>query len=126
MQSNLTLPVNFADTIKPTIAINSPTANQKMTTALANVKGTASDNWGVGSVQYQLNSGAWGRATSTSRWTNWMVVLPLIAGTNLIKADAMDLGETPRRDRGVEQHLQPGPWLEFSATKGKQRLSIEP
>jgi TM2 domain-containing membrane protein YozV len=92
MQSNLTLQVNFADVTKPTITITSPTAGQKMTDALANVKGTASDNWGVGSVQYQLNGGAWGLATSTNGWTNWTAVLPLTAGTNVIKAYAVDLG----------------------------------
>ena len=92
MQSNLTLQVNFADVTKPTITITSPTAGQKMTNALANVKGTASDNWRVGSVQYQLNGGAWGLATSTNGWTNWTAVLPLKAGTNVIKAYAVDLG----------------------------------
>jgi hypothetical protein len=92
MQSNLTLQVNFADVTKPTITITSPTAGQKMTNALANVKGTALDNWGVGSVQYQLNGGAWGLATSTNGWTNWTAVLPLTAGTNIIRAYAVDLG----------------------------------
>jgi hypothetical protein len=92
MQSNLTLQVNFADVTKPTNTITSPTAGQKMTNALANVKGTARDNWRVGSVQCQLNGGAWGLATSTNGWTNWTAVLPLIAGTNVIKAYAVDLG----------------------------------
>ena len=91
MQSNLTLQVNFVDTNRPVLAITSPTAGQKMTNALANVKGTASDNWRVASVQYQLNSGAWGLAMSTNGWTNWTVVLPLRAGTNVIKAYAVDL-----------------------------------
>jgi Bacterial Ig domain len=77
---------------KPTITITSPTAGQKMTNALANMKGTASDNWRVGSVQYQLNGGAWGLATSTNGWTNWTAVLPLVAGTNVIKAFAVDMG----------------------------------
>jgi hypothetical protein len=92
MQSNLTLQVNFADVTKPTITISSPTAGQKMTNAVANVRGTASDNWRVGSVQYQLNGGAWGLATSANGWTNWTAVLPLTAGTNVIKAYAVDLG----------------------------------
>jgi hypothetical protein len=91
MQSNLTLQVNFADVTKPTITITSPTAGQKMTNALANLNGTAFDNWGIGSVQYQLNGGAWGLATSTNAWTNWAAVLPLTAGTNVIKAYAVDL-----------------------------------
>jgi hypothetical protein len=63
-----------------------------MTNAVANVRGTASDNWRVGSVQYQLNGGAWGLATSANGWTNWTAVLPLTAGTNVIKAYAVDLG----------------------------------
>ena len=92
MQSNLTLQANFADVTKPTITITSPTAGQKMTNAVANVKGTASDNWGIGGVQYQLNGGGWGLATSTNGWTNWTAVLPLTAGTNVIKAYAVDLG----------------------------------
>jgi hypothetical protein len=92
MQSNLTLQVNFADVTKPTISITSPTAGQKMTNALANVTGTASDNWGVGSVQYQVNDGAWGLAMSTNGWTNWAALLPMTAGTNVIKAYALDLG----------------------------------
>ena len=82
----------IVDTTKPTLAITAPTAGQKMTNALANVKGTALDNWGVGSVQYQLNGGGWGLATSTNGWTNWTAVLPLTAGTNVIKAYAVDLG----------------------------------
>jgi hypothetical protein len=92
MQSNLTLQVNFADMKKPTITITSPTAGQKMTNALASVKGTASDNWGIGSVVYQLNGGAWGLARSTNGWTNWTAALALTAGTNVIKAYAVDLG----------------------------------
>ena len=92
MQSNLTLQVNFADATMPTITITTPTAGQKMTNALASVKGTASDNWGIASVLYQLNGGAWGLATSTNGWTNWTAVLPLTAGTNVIKVYAVDLG----------------------------------
>ena len=92
MESNLTLQANFADVTKPTITITSPTAGQKMTTPLANVKGTAGDNWGVRSVQYQLNNGGWSLAASTNGWTNWTVLLPLKAGTNVIKAYAVDLG----------------------------------
>ena len=92
MQTNLTLRVNFVETNKPIVTITSPTAGQKMTNALANVKGTASDKWQVSGVLYQLNSGAWGLATSTNGWTNWTVVLPLMAGTNVIKAYAVNLG----------------------------------
>jgi hypothetical protein len=92
MESNLTLQVSFTDVTKPTLTITAPTAGQHLTNALANVKGTASDNWRVTNVWYQLNSNAWSQATSTNGWTNWTVTLPLVAGTNSIKAYAVDLG----------------------------------
>jgi cyclophilin family peptidyl-prolyl cis-trans isomerase len=101
MQSNLTLQVNFADVTKPTITITSPTAGQKMTNALAIVKGTATDNWGIGSVLYQLNGGAWALATSTNGWTNWTAFLPLTAGTNVIQASAVDLGGNASATKSV-------------------------
>ena len=92
MESNLTLQVSFVDVTKPTVTITVPTAGQKMTNALANVKGMASDNWGVTNVWYQLNSNAWSLATTTNCWTNWSVTLTLMTGTNTVKAYAMDLG----------------------------------
>jgi hypothetical protein len=92
MRSNLTLQVNFAEITKPILTITAPTAGQHMTNALAYVKGTASDNWKVSSVWYQLNSNAWSSANTTNGWTNWGVTLPLVSGTNTVKAYAVDLG----------------------------------
>ena len=92
MASNLTLLVNFLDVTKPTNTITAPTAGQHMTNALATVIGTARDNWGVAGVWYQLNNGAWNPTTTTNGWTNWTTTLQLIAGTNTVKAYAMDLG----------------------------------
>jgi len=92
MQSNLTLQVTFVDVTRPTLTITAPTNLQKMTNALADVKGTASDNWGVNNVWYQLNGGAWNLTITTNTWTNWSVTLPLVLGTNTVKAYAMDLG----------------------------------
>jgi hypothetical protein len=92
MQSNLTLQVNFAEISKPTLTITAPTAGQHMTNALAYVKGTTSDNWNVSDVWYQLNNNAWSLANTTNVWTNWGVTLPLVSGTNLVKAYALDLG----------------------------------
>ena len=92
MKSNLTLQVSFVDVTRPTLTITAPTADQHMTNALANVKGTASDNWRVNNVWYQLNSNAWSLATSTNGWTNWTVTLTLVAGTNTVKAYAVDWG----------------------------------
>jgi alpha-tubulin suppressor-like RCC1 family protein len=92
MKSNLTLQVSFVDVTRPTLHITAPTSGQKMTNALANVKGTANDNWGVTNVWYQLNGGSWSLATSTNGWTNWTVTLTLVSGTNTVKAYAVDLG----------------------------------
>jgi len=93
MASNLTLQVNFADVTKPTLTITAPTAGQKMTNALATFVGTASDNWKVAGVWYQLNSNAWNLVTATTNnYTNWTQTLPLVIGTNTLKAYALDLG----------------------------------
>ena len=93
MASNLTLQVNFADVTKPTMTITAPTAGQKMTNALATFVGTASDNWKVAGVWYQLNSNTWNLVTATTNnYTNWTQTLPLIIGTNTLKAYALDLG----------------------------------
>jgi hypothetical protein len=63
-----------------------------MTNALATVVGTAGDNWKVAGVWYQLNNnGAWNPTATTNGWTNWTTTLQLTAGTNTVKAYAMDL-----------------------------------
>src|SRR5208283_202729 len=56
------------------------------------VVGTASDNWKVASVWYQLNNGAWNPTTTTNGWTNWTTMAELVEGTNTVKAYALDLG----------------------------------
>ncbi len=92
MASNLTLLADFVDVTRPTLTITAPTANQRMTNALAFVTGTASDNWKVAGVWYQFNSGAWTIAPTSNGWTNWNTSLTLPAGTNSLKAYALDLG----------------------------------
>jgi hypothetical protein len=93
MQSNLTLQANFVDVTKPTLAITAPTSGQKMTNALVTGIGTASDNWQISNVWYQLNNGAWRLGTTANSFTNWTTpTLTLVAGTNLLKAYALDLG----------------------------------
>jgi hypothetical protein len=97
MQSNLTLQANFAETNKPTLTITAPTSGQHMTNALATVTGTAGDIWGVNAVWYQLTNGTltggtWSQATTTNSYTNWSTTLTLAAGTNMVKAYAMNLG----------------------------------
>jgi hypothetical protein len=92
MASNLTLQVNFVDVTKPTLAITAPSAGQHMTNALATVKGTASDNWKVAGVWYQLNSDPWNLVNTTNSYTNWAKTVTLLVGTNTLKAYALDLG----------------------------------
>lgn len=92
MQSNLTLQANFLDVTKPTLAVSSPVSGQHMTNALATVVGTASDNWKVAGVWYQLNGGTWNQPATTNSWTNWMTTVELQNATNTIEAYAVDLG----------------------------------
>jgi hypothetical protein len=97
MASNLTLQVNFLDVTKPTLSITAPTAGKHMTNALATVIGTASDNWKVSVVWYQLTNkiltgGTWSLATTTNNYTNWTTTVTLAAGSNTVKAYAVDLG----------------------------------
>jgi hypothetical protein len=92
MASNLTLQVNFADVTKPTLTVTAPTAGQKMTNALAKLTGTASDNWKVTGVWYQLNSNAWNLAATANNFANWTNTVTLITGTNTLKFYALDLG----------------------------------
>jgi hypothetical protein len=98
MASNLTLQVNFLDVTKPTLSITAPTAGQHMTNALATVVGTTADNWKVNAVWYQLTNGiltngTWTLVTgTTNNYTNWTTTVTLAAGSNTVKAYAVDLG----------------------------------
>ena len=98
MASNLTLQVTFLDVTKPTLSITAPTAGKHMTNAMATVVGTASDNWKVGAVWYQLTNGiltngTWNLVTATTNnYTNWTTTVTLAAGSNTVKAYAVDLG----------------------------------
>jgi hypothetical protein len=97
MASNLTLQACFVETSKPTLTITAPTAGKHMSNALATVVGTASDNWKVSAVWYQLTNkiltgGTWSLAATTNNYTNWTTTIILAAGTNTVKAYALDLG----------------------------------
>ena len=68
-----------------------------MANALATVVGTAGDNWKVSGVWYQLTnnilaSGPWSLANTTNNYTNWTTTVTLAAGTNTVRAYAVDLG----------------------------------
>lgn len=88
MQSNLVIQANFIDTNKPTLSITNLVAGQRWSNLVFTVQGTATDNWQVASVQYQLNGGSWSSATGT---TNWLAPLTLIPGTNVFAAYAADI-----------------------------------
>ncbi len=90
MQSNLILQANFVDVTRPKLTIASIPNQQKMTTTLAHVNGTAIDNWKINSVWYQLNDDDWNRATTTNSWKNWTAMVPLTLKTNKLKAYAVD------------------------------------
>ena len=97
MASNLTLQASFVETNKPTLTITAPTAGQHMTNAIAAVTGTASDVWAVNAVWYQLTNailpaGTWSQAVTTNNYTNWSTALTLAAGTNTVRAYAVNLG----------------------------------
>ena len=87
MQSNLVLQANFADTNRPVLSVTNLAAGQRWSNLVFTAKGTATDNWQVASVQYQLNGGIWTNATGT---TNWSAPLALTPGTNTFAAYATD------------------------------------
>jgi hypothetical protein len=92
MASNLTLRATFADTNKPTLTITAPAAGQKMTNAMATFVGTASDNWKISGIWYQLNGNGWRVVSTTSGYTKWSQTVTLLAGTNILQAYAQDVG----------------------------------
>ena len=87
MASNLTFTANFADITKPTIAVTNLTSGQRTSNSVFVVRGTASDNWRLSGVQYQLNAGGWNTADGVSNWSGTLNLLP---GTNTLQAYAYD------------------------------------
>jgi hypothetical protein len=93
MESNLTIQASFAETSRPSMGITMPTSGQHMSNAVATITGTNSDNWGIAGVWYQLNSGVWNLVTTTTNgYKNWSQTVTLLAGTNTMKAYAMNWG----------------------------------
>jgi hypothetical protein len=90
MQPNLTVCANFIDTAKPTVAITSPTAAQRIVAASPDftVRGIAGDiGSGVESVWCQLNSDGWMQTSGLNAWSR---PVTLAAGLNTVKAYSMD------------------------------------
>ena len=92
MQSDTSLIANFVETNKPTVKITFPVAGQRMTNAIVNLEGTASDPWGVVGLWYMDSSKVWMTAWTTNRYTNWTATTTLIAGTNTLFVYAQNKG----------------------------------
>ena len=92
MATNKSFTANFTDTQKPTVAITSPTALQRvMTNGVVILRGTAADNGVLGSVQYQLGNGSWTNAATTNVWKNWTAEYVPVPGTNTARVYSVDL-----------------------------------
>ncbi len=83
------LMANFTDVQRPAVAITAPVNGQRWSNSVFNLHGTASDNWQVVSVQYQVNGTGWNTATGTN---NWSANVTLIPGNNTIQVYAVDAG----------------------------------
>ena len=78
-----------ADSTRPSVAITSPRANARLTNETILVEGTAKDSFALGRVMVRLNGGDFVEAAGPAKWS---VELPLVAGTNVIQAKAIDRG----------------------------------
>jgi hypothetical protein len=92
MQTNLTLQANLIEWSKPTLTISSPLTGTHMSNSLAAVIGTTTDPWGIATVSYRLNNGAWTPAATTNSFMNWTSSIQLVAGTNTLNFYAVNLG----------------------------------
>jgi hypothetical protein len=92
MTSNKTVTANFTDSLKPTVAITAPTADQRIlgTNGSFTVRGTAKDNGTMVGVHCRVNSGVWTNAVTTNGWKNWSILVALTNGSNLIQAFSED------------------------------------
>jgi hypothetical protein len=75
------------ETVRPLLAITAPLAGQRVSNELFQAKGTASDNYRVDQVMYQLNNGLFTSAVGTKQWS---ANLDLTPGTNVLRALAID------------------------------------
>lgn len=92
MASNLTLQATYTETSRPAVNFTWPTAGLHVTNALPAVVGTATDNWSVVSVAFQLNNGAWYAPNTANGWSNWNTTVQLNTGNNTLNAYALNLG----------------------------------
>jgi hypothetical protein len=79
----------WIETMRPTVAISTPKANQQWSNAIFTVTGTAKDNVAVSNVWVRANSNDWTQAVGT---THWSAAVSLDPGLNSIQAYAQDTG----------------------------------
>jgi hypothetical protein len=103
-----------SDTAPPVVAITTPAAGQRVPNSVFTVQGTARDSFGVAEV-WCLANGVWGLATTTNGWTNWLVDVPLVAGTNVVSAYAVDAAGNPSATNSVRFMGVPGGQLALQA-----------
>ncbi len=80
-------PVPIPDTTPPTITITSPASGTNLAASAITVRGTASDNVAVVSVEIRVDGSAWMQANGT---TSWYGNVTLLVGYNVIDARVTD------------------------------------
>src|SRR5208283_4356089 len=79
-------------TVKPTLTISHPVANEKASNAVFTVTGKTKCKLPVSAVYWQLNTNGWNPAQTSNGWTNWSAAVILTPGTNFIEVYAVDAG----------------------------------
>jgi uncharacterized repeat protein (TIGR02543 family) len=107
------LSLNFSrDITPPTVTIQSPAAGVDVTGPIIEVKGVASDNIAVASVDYQLqnNSGAtpWQPVTGLDKWS--FILTNLVPGPNTVRVRAYDTSSNVTTVSRVINYIVPAPF----------------
>jgi hypothetical protein len=79
-----------SDFVKPVVSINSPTNNTQVTSETVTVRGKATDAVGIANVSVRVNGGDFQPVNGK---TNWSLDVALVPGTNVILAQAIDVGK---------------------------------
>ena len=90
-------PPPSADTVRPAISVQSPTAEPSYTTAspAVHLGGTASDDVGVARVDWTNSAGGTGVSAGTTSWTSYIGLAP---GANTITFTARDAAGNTSQD----------------------------
>ncbi|PZD94789.1 hypothetical protein DNH61_16295 [Paenibacillus sambharensis] len=118
------------DTVPPTVSITSPAGGyvpggSEETPIL--VRGTASDNRAITTVEVAVNDGAFQPAESGDNWLNWSRTVKLSGGTNTIHARCVDAaGLEGRTSMVVTVDVEP-PSITITSPKEQAELTgVEP